>query len=317
VLKRAMLHLILACAILGAAGGAGAQSLRVGTPEATGLSFGLFDLGQQAGIFTHHGIQAERLDFAGAAKTHAGLAAGSVDLILGNGVDLVFPIKGVPELAVAAWQSAPDELVVLVRPEVHELSELKGRTIGIAGPGGLTQWVAQAASRHAGWGPNGMRQVSLGAINTMVAALLARNVDATVASLAYGTTLEEQGRARVLLVGGQVSGPFIAHVVFASTDMMQNHADQLRRFLAAWFEVLAYAKTHKDAASALLAPKIGISPTIFSRVYDILMPSILPDGHFDRAGFATVKQSLVDLEQVKPEDMPPDNRLITEAFLPP
>jgi len=40
------------------------------------------------------------------------------------------------------------------------------------------------------------------------------------------------------------------------------------------------------------------------------------DGHFAPAAYAAAKRSLVELQVVKPEDLPADSKMYTEAYLP-
>jgi ABC-type nitrate/sulfonate/bicarbonate transport system substrate-binding protein len=63
----------------------------------------------------------------------------------------------VPAKAAAALAGPPDELVLVVRPDlpVKSATDLKGRTIGVTGPS-LTGWLVAEVSRRRGF-PDGIR----------------------------------------------------------------------------------------------------------------------------------------------------------------
>ena len=295
-----------------------ADTLRIGTPEATSLSFGALDVGNASGIFGKYGIAVERLDFAGSAKLHPALAGGSIDMALGSGSDFLFIARGAPEIAVGVTQNRPNDLLIATRADgpIHSLADLKGTKFGVAGPGGLTLWIAMAASMKQGWGPKGMQYVYLGTVPAIDAALLSSNVDAVVTDIGAGYRMEEQGRGKVLALGGDVVGPFIAHLLFASNDLVANHPDTLRRFMKAMYETIAWERDHEAEVLKITAPRTGFSPELGHKVFSTLAPQMAVDGHFNKEAYEATKQSLVALEVVKPADMPADSKMYTEAFLP-
>jgi len=294
------------------------DTIRVGTPDPNAVGMGLISVGEEAGLFAKFGVHVERVDFGGSAKLHAAMASGALDIAMGSGSDLLFIVRGVPERAVAVSQTLPNDLAFIARPELAAsgLAGLKGRKIGVSGPGGLTLWLAMQASIKQGWGPQGAQYVALGTNQTMSAALVSSNVDAIVSSDAVGYELESLGKARVIATGGAVSGDFIAHLIFATTAIMQDHPDLLRAYLKGWFATVGYIKTHKTETVAIMAPKVGIAPEIYAKVYDQIAPVTTLDGHFTEAGYATTVQSLVDMEQVKAADLPPRHNLVAEQYLP-
>ena len=312
-------HLALAAAaLLASAPARAADTVRVGTAEATSLAFGVLDVGVASGIFGKYAIAIDRQDFGGSAKMHPAIAAGTLDMGFGSGSDLMFIVRGAPEIAVGVTQQRPNDLMIATREDgpVRTLADLKDRKIGVSGPGGLTLWIAMSASMTQGWGPKGIQYVFLGPVSAIDAALLSGNIDAAVTDIGAGYRMEEDGRARVLALGGDVVNPFIAHLAFASTDMVQNHPDVLRRFLKGMYESIAWMTTHEAETLRMTQARTLYSPAIGHKVYTALKPEMATDGHFAPASYAAAKRSLVELQVVKPEDLPPDSKMYTEAFLP-
>jgi ABC-type nitrate/sulfonate/bicarbonate transport system substrate-binding protein len=88
----------------------------------------------------------------------------------------------------------------------------------------------------------------------------------------------------------------------------------VRRFLAGWFETIAYMRAHKAETVQDLAPITHADPVALGGIYDQLMPTFSKDGRFDPKALAVLGQSLVDLHLV--EAKPYMATLTTEAFLP-
>ena len=295
-----------------------ADKINVGTPEATAFTFAIVDIGVQSGAFARNGIEVDRLDFAGSAKLHPAMATGAVDLAMGSGSDFLFTIKGVPEKAVAVFQNLPNDLTIVVRPggPVKTLADMKGRKMGVAGPGGLGLWIAMSASSKQGWGPNGMTYAYLGTMPTIMASLLSSNVDVAVADIGIASRAEVEGKAQVLALGGEIVNPFIAHPVLASTELMEKRPDVLRRYLKGMLEAIAFAKTHEAEAIQMTMARTGYTADILKKVYAAVAPQFSSTGRFEPAAFVATRQALVELGVVKAEDMPPDSALFTEEFLP-
>jgi NitT/TauT family transport system substrate-binding protein len=309
---------LAACACLSLVAGAASADdhLRVGTPEPTAFVFAALDVGIDTGLFKKYGLDVERIDFAGGAKLHQAMAAGSLDLIVGTGSDILFVMRGAPERGVAAYANDLNSLSLVARADdtVKTLDDLRGKTVGTTTTGSFTSWIAkQIATRH-GWGPDGVTIVYLGQQSGMVAGLMAKNVDAIVGTTAGVLVLEADHRARILVTAGAEIHDFIADVLYASEPMMSQHPDELRRFLRAWFDTMRFMKDNKAETIRLTQKDTKLPDAIAAKIYDAEMPTFFTDGHFDRKNFAVVKQSLIDLGLV--ETVPPDDQLITEKFLP-
>lgn len=303
-------------AILVATSAAAQDKLRVGTPEPTAFVFSLLDVGIEAGFFKKHGLEVERVDFAGGAKLHQAIAAGAIDIAVGTGTDLLFLVRGAPEKAVAAFGDDLNSLALVVRADdsVANLDALKGRTVGTTTTGSFTSWIARQIAVNHGWGPDGIKLAYLGQMSGIIAGLMAKNVDAIVGTTASAMVLEQQGRARILLKAGAEIKDYIADVLYASDTLMQQHPDEVKRFLAAWFEAVRFAKANKAETVRITQKDTKLPDDIAARIYDAEAPSFFTDGHFDPKKLAVVKQSLVDVGLV--DKMPPDQQLITEKFLP-
>jgi NitT/TauT family transport system substrate-binding protein len=293
-----------------------AEKVRIGTPEATGFSFSVPDVGNATGIFKKYGLDVERIDFAGGAKMHQAMDAGALDVISGTGSDILFLTKGAPEKGVAAYANDLAALSLVVRADdtrIKKIEDLKGKTIGTSTTGSFTSWIAKTILGQHGITPDQFTLAYLGTMNGIVAGLLAKDVDGIIGPSSRSLQLEGDGRVRILANAGAEITNFIANIVYASNAMMTQHPDTLRKFLRGYFETIRYMKTHTAETIKITQPATHLSDDIASKGYDLEMPTFFTDGHFDRKKLAAVQQSLVDLKLI--DHAVPDDTIITEKFL--
>jgi ABC-type nitrate/sulfonate/bicarbonate transport system substrate-binding protein len=313
----ASVALVVAIAALGAAPAAQAgEALRVGKAQSQPFTFAPLDIGIEEGIFARHDLEIEATDFPGSANLQRGIAADAIDIAVGSGPELAFIAKGNPELAVAAMANQPELLTIIVPQDgpVHTVADLKGRLISVSTVGSLTAWMIKELSRQQGWGPDGIRTAELGAEAPQLAAVRTHQVDGMVTDIANALKFSEAGVTRTVLQFGKIVPDFHIHIIYASDKIMAAHPEQVRQFLAGWFETIAFMKRNKSEAVRIGARVGGVSEKIESQVYDDIMPTFSTDGKFNPKALAVLARSFVELGTLPAE--PDMRKLYTEKFLP-
>jgi NitT/TauT family transport system substrate-binding protein len=316
---RARLAVIAVAFIAGAAlaGPAVAEDMvRVGNPAGDDFHFSFANVGTEAGIFKKNGIELQIISLAGGAKLHAAMTAGSLDIALGAGTDFGLIVKGAPEKGIGVLATKPSNIVIQgnTKNGITTIQALKGKKVGVSSVGALTYWMAQKLAQHEGWGLNGMELVATGGGQANVAGFETGSLDAAVTSLEAALRIEQAGKGKILLSFGDIVDPFIAHIIYATNDMMAQHPDTVRRFLKAWYETVAFGRTHKAETIKYSQQVTLLSDDLASKVYEVEMPTFSTDGRFDPKGVAAVKQAMLDLGTVK--EKPEDKAVFTEEFLP-
>ena len=318
-----MKHLHLASALalvcsmlLSAAPSHAADKIRVSKSEATTFAFAFLEVGVKEGIYAKHGIEAETLNLAGAAKAHQALLAGSADIELGSGLELMFVAKGSPTKGVATLAGPPLGFAIMIAKDsaIKTVADLKGKLIGVSTVGSLSDWLPTEISRRQGWGSEGIRRVALGSQDGLTGALISHNVDGIIGGTQTGYRLEHAGSGKVLTTFGPLIPDFIAHMIVASDTFIGQHPDELRRFLAGWFETVHFAKMHKDATVRDTMPLTRLPPDLAARLYDEQIAMFSDDGRFQAKALAVTKEAVKQLGELG--KLPPDDQLYTEAFLP-
>jgi NitT/TauT family transport system substrate-binding protein len=314
IMRATVLALLAMLAV--AAPRAFADPLRVAKPAAIGFGFSMLDVGISAGIFKKHGVEVESIVLAGSAKQQQALIANAIDISMGAGTDLAFLVKGAPEKAVAALAGPPLNFVVMVGSDgkINSVDDLKGKRISASTVGSITYWFASqiAVSRH--WtGADALTIVPLGDFDAMRAALATGNIDAISATLEGALLLEKAHSGKLLLKFGDFIHPFLTHVAYASDTLIAQHPDELRRFLAGWFDTIAWADAHKDEALKYSMEATKLPLDVSSKAYDAEMPMFPTDGHFKPEEVAAVEKALMETGQL--DHLPDNSKIITEEFL--
>jgi ABC-type nitrate/sulfonate/bicarbonate transport system substrate-binding protein len=317
-LGRLFLPLLAALVVSSTFGAAwAADQLRVAKGASRAFSFMILDVGLDAGIFKKHDLDVEASSIDGASRLHQAMVANSIDIALGAGTDIAFIAKGATEKGVGVMATEPLNMALVVRADapIHSEADLKSKTIGVTTVGSLTDWFARQINYREGWKDADEAKIAaLGSADGTRAALIAGNIDALVGSLEGGLTLAAQNRGRVLFAFGDFVKPFITHAIYATDTLMAKNPDALRRFLRAWYESVAFAKSHKADVVRVVQPLLNAPDAVIEKIYDVEMPMFPTEGHYDPKALAVVVKSLVDTGQM---DAKADVKsLITEQYLP-
>ena len=301
---------------IGLAAPARAETLRVGKSASTVFSYTLLDVGMQQGIFAKHGLQIDAAGFGGGPRLMQALVAGSEDIGISTGPDIVLEAKGAPVKFVGVLAGRPDELSLVLRSgsQIQSVSGLKGARIGVTALASLTGWLTRQISLDQGWGPDGIKLVQVANGAASMALLRTGQIDGLAQDTLSCFEAERTGIGRVLLNFGPVAPHFIIQGFFATDALIAAHPERVRAFLAGWYDTVAWARAHKAETVATVANILQRDPVLTARTYDLLRNDWSLDGRIDPKALDVLAHSYVDLGLL---DTPPDMRLLTtEEFLP-
>src|SRR6266511_1874217 len=283
------LALTLAGALV-AASSATAETLRVGKAGRDAFSFVPTDIGAQTGLFKKHGIDVTISSFGGDARVQQAMTADGIDIGLGSGPGLAFVVKGSPVKGIAAMADAPLTFALVVRNDdsIKTLDDLKGKKVGVSTVGSVTGW--------------------------LVAAVKTKSIDGAVVNLAVAFNFVQRGDGRVLLLFGDLLKDFHVHVIFATDKAIATRPEALRKFLAGWFETIAFMRKEKAKTIEIACHVMGTDEPTTARIYDAMMPMFNDDGRFKPKALAVLSRSYVDMKTLPGE--PDMRKLINESFLP-
>jgi len=309
------LALTLAGALV-AASSATAETLRVGKAGRDAFSFVPTDIGAQTGLFKKHGIDVTISSFGGDARVQQAMTADGIDIGLGSGPGLAFVVKGSPVKGIAAMADSPLTFALVARNDdsIKTLDDLKGKKVGVSTVGSVTGWLVGETARQKGWGYDGMELTPVGDDASRVAAVKTKSIDGAVVNLAVAFNFVERGDGRVLLLFGDLLKDFHVHVIFATDKAIATRPEALRKFLAGWFETIAFMRKEKAKTIEIAGHVMGTDEPTTARIYDAMMPMFNDDGRFKPKALAVLSRSYVDMKTLPAE--PDMRKLINESFLP-
>jgi ABC-type nitrate/sulfonate/bicarbonate transport system substrate-binding protein len=291
------------------------DTIRVGKSVPIAWTFTPLDIGVEAGIWAKHGLKLEITSFGGDAKLQQALTANGVDLGLGSGPGMGFAAKGVPAKAVAAFAGSPHNISMIIAANApqNDIKEMKGKKFAVTTVGSLTEWLLHRAALAQGWKYNDLVAVPLGSFETNYAAFKTAQVDGIMLATETSYMLVEKKEAKIIANMGAFAPKFHTHVIYARNELIDKNPDQIRRFLAGWFETIAWMKANKEKSVEISARVLKLSKEIVGRAYDEEIGMMQDNGRFDPEAIKVIKSSLVAMNILESE--PTDEQMFTTKFV--
>lgn len=256
--------------------------IKIVAGKAVAKTFGFLpaDVGLDQGFFKKRGLDVEVLAFRGAAFMWQGMAAGSVDIGLGNSGGPLAIAKGTPIKILADTNNSLASFVLIVseRAGVKAITDLKGKTVGVTSHGAFTDWVIKRLSERQGWDPlTGITRVPLGPFTNQLAALKRGETHGFVWSAEGGWEVEAERLGRIFLHFGDVFPEMGFETMAATEKALREKPDGVKAFMDGWFEAVRYMRANRDYTLKKMVEILELKPEIARKSYDLTMKH-LPDG---------------------------------------
>ena len=291
-----------------------ADTLRVGKPTQTSFNFALLEVGVEAGIFQKHDLTLELIAFGGAARLQQALAVDAVDIGISGLIDMLLIVKGAPVIAVAAVNNELNQIIVVAADgPIQDVDDLAGQTFAASSATALSGWLPQELARARGW-KEGIKLNTGGSQGASLALLKTNQIQAMTLDEVAALSGVRAGELRMVFDMQEALPGFHQNAFFATTRLVQENPDALRRFLAAWLETVAYARTHKEEATKVIAEATSIDADLVTQVYDKLIGLFSDTGAFHPDVMAKMRDAYVELGIL--DEAPDVEKLYTEEYLP-
>lgn len=146
--------------------------------------------------------------------------------------------------------------VVLGKPDILELKDIRGRRVGVESSA-LGAYVLTRALQIAGLDDADITVVPL-PVSSQEQAFRENYVDAVVTMEPMRTRLLKQG-ARLLFDSSQISGE-VVDVLAVRQDYLERHPRQIKDLLSRWFAALEYRAKNPDDSDRRMSRWLAISP---------------------------------------------------------
>lgn len=253
---------------------------------------------QSIGSWSKRGLDVEVTGFNGAAGLMQAMAANSVDIGYGSADGAANAIlKGSPMKIVAENLPSIGLFVLIAGSDsgVSTVDDLKGKTIGATSHGSITEVLALELAHSKGWTAGKDLQIAtLGGLSEQTAALKRRQTAGFNWTAEAGYQLEERGEGKILLDYGSVLKDFESAMIEATDQASKRDPDAIKAFLQGQYEAVKYMQANKDQTVQVSASKVGVSPAVAAKTYDLVAQMFSPDGVISRTKLQNVLNVEID-----------------------
>ena len=202
-----LVPIVLVVLIFPAKSGLAAQlaEVRIGSSDISFSNFSTF-YARDRGLFEREGIDAKLI----LVKTEAALAAqsaGDLDYTTFSTSVIDAAVKGIPARLVAITIKQP-AVGLVVRKGIEDVTDLKGRKVGVSSFGGLLHVAALYVLKHYGLSPKNVTILATGPGNSGIAALKTGSIDGVFLPAPYDMLMAREGFTLLLDVGTLYQLPF-------------------------------------------------------------------------------------------------------------
>ncbi|MGZ8500690.1 MAG: ABC transporter substrate-binding protein [Candidatus Binatia bacterium] len=220
------------------------------TYASIGGAFAPLWIAQDKGVFTKYGLAVDLKYMLSATGTQA-LLSGSIDIV-NPATELVEAGLGGARIAFIIGILNRAVLSIYSKPEFKQLSDLKGKILGVTLPGSTTDLAARMLLQQAGMQPGKDIQIThLQGMPDMITALSQGRIDAGIVSAP--TTLRARQAGLKELVDITARNIPMIHAGQATTrDFIKSNPDKVRRYVQAYIEATKIARTDPETTKQVI-----------------------------------------------------------------
>lgn len=250
------------------------EKVRIGMPSLS-LSFIAPQVAYARGFFREEGIDAEIIRIA----TNVGIVAVTTKEIgytTAVGAGLRSAVKGLPLKVMMYFNGRPLHVLVS-KPELKSLAELRKKVIGFAGYGDSTEFMLRAMLRPAGMElEKDVQAFQVSGSGQRLQALLSGKLDAAIVPPPFNFEAESKGFVRLVSAADvfetSVSG-LALHV-----DTLKEKPIQVRKMLRALLKAQTFIRNSKPESVRVIAEWLKLEPRIAQASYEIYVKGMSPNG---------------------------------------
>ena len=234
------------------------EPLKVTLPTWTG--YGPLFLAKEKGFFKKNGIDVDLSIVEGLAERKQALASGKIDgMATALDVQVTLAASKIPVQVVWVLDDSHGGDGILVKKSINSVKDLKGKKVAFE-VGSTSHMLALTALKQGGLTEKDVEVVQMSA-GDAGAAFAAGKVDAAVTWEPW-LSKGSQANGKVLLSTKDLPGIIVDTISFKE-DVIKNRPDDVKAFVKAMGEAMAYWKEHKDEADEIMAKGLKIDTKEF------------------------------------------------------
>ncbi len=274
--------LIAAAAKFSAAFGAEPQRVRIAYASRSNSATPQY-LAQSKGFFRSEGLEVELIQMnprlGATAVVNGDVSFATPFVSTFRAVLQGFPMK----LVFVHLKKGP--YFVMVRPEIKDVQQLKGKKIGVSTIRGADQLVAEEMLQAKGFNPSLIQAVAIGDGPVRMQALVSGAVEAICIAPPHDLMLQRMGFKALL--GPPETGLPVAGM-FTSDRFLKENSPAVRRTLKALLRAHQFILGNKQETIPIMTQWLPQAMDIASHSYDLELKTLAPDGQMTDAEVETL-----------------------------
>lgn len=229
------------------------ERVRIGVPLFPTVSYPVL-IAHEKGLFEKNGLKAEIIRINSEPTTYQALISGDIDATSGAPTGLIQSnLQGVHVVSLGSW----DNLVsytVMTKDKIDDLSQLRGKKVGINRLGGKSSLILRVMLEEAGLNTSkDVTLLQLGGSQERLAALLRGGIDAAPVDFAFEPKMKQLG---FHLVPSKKT-PFMNGPLTVTAASLKANRGKWTRFVKANLEATQYMINNREGSVDVLRKIIG------------------------------------------------------------
>ncbi len=285
------------------------EKVRVGMPSFS-LSFIAPRVAQVKGLFRAEGLEVELIQMA-TAITIVALTTKGIDYSTSSGGGLRSAVRGIPVRVVMSFNRRPLHVLV-AKPEIRSLNDLRGRIVGFAGYGDTTEFLLRAILRQANMElEKDVQALQIAGSGPRLTALLTNKIESAILPPPFNFEAEAKGFRRLMASADVFEGSVSGFTV--SNDKLKENPGQIKRMIRAVLKAQTFIRENKSETVRIMSDWLKLEPSVAAASYDLYVRGMSPDG------FVSDESLLLDInrarEALKIKEEVPLNRVVDFGIL--
>lgn len=189
---------------------------------------------------------------------------------------------------------------LMARPDISDVHQLVGRTVGVSRAGSLTDQLSHIALKQAGIDPSKVTYQQAGGSPSRLAALKSGAIDAALLDSPSYQLAQKAGMNTLINVAEQLKG-FPYEVLYAKKSTIEAKHDLFLRFMRGYIKAAKYATdpAHKDEVIHIVAEATGQKVKDVKLGYETTIKDFPPTGKPMRKGIEKALRGTKEFGDVK------------------
>ena len=231
----------------------------------------------ETGIFRKHGLDVELLYVAGGGRAGQVVQSGEVPIGIFTGGAVINANLAGGDLVVIASSMNAMTFVVMARPEIKRVEDLKGKKIGISRFGSATDFGLRYAEEK--WPIKRQRDfavIQVGGVTDVFNALRAGALDAAVINAELAILARREGYGELADIA-KMGINFPTSSIITTRSFIKRNENTVRKFIRAFVEGVHFGKTQRAPTIKIMQKYLRSSDaSMFDELYEMYIVRNIP-----------------------------------------